>query len=72
LIHITGCPSFVYTALVVLWILFIGNAIWIYRDAKRHQKNPWIAIVFLGCGWPFSNIWWLWLRPPTPKSHKDA
>jgi hypothetical protein len=71
-IHFSGPPSFVNTVFTLLLILFIGNAIGIYRDAKRRQKNPWIAIIFLSCGWPFSNIWWLWLRPPISKSHKDA
>jgi hypothetical protein len=69
-IHFSGEPTFVLTIWAFLLITFIANAIWIFCDAKRRQKNPLIAIIFLCCGWPLSNIWWLWLRPQV--SHKDV
>ncbi len=56
-IRFYGPPAFVATASVILAVAFIANAIWIFRDAKEREKNPWIAVIFLaGSGWPLSNV----------------
>ena len=71
-IHFHGSPVFVTVFSVIFSAAFIANAIWIFRDAKRRGKNPWISIIFLSCGWPFSNAWWLWLRPQLPDGAKSS
>lgn len=63
-IHVHGSPAFVTAVSVVLSMALLVNVIWIYRDAKRREKSPWMAVLFLAAaGWPISNVWWCWLRP---------
>jgi hypothetical protein len=41
------------------------SLVWLYRDAKNRDKNPWIALLLiLVTGYPISFFWWFWLRPP--------
>jgi hypothetical protein len=45
--------------------LFIFSLVWAYSDATKRQKNGWlILLMILVTGWPFSFVWWFWLRPP--------
>jgi hypothetical protein len=45
--------------------LLIVSLVWVYIDANKRNKNGFIALLLiLLTGWPFSFIWWFWLRPP--------
>jgi len=62
---ITGPPAF----LLLLFVLVIVSSIWVSRDAQRRGRSPFLAVVFiLLAWWPFSLLWWRWLRPPQPRS----
>jgi uncharacterized membrane protein YhaH (DUF805 family) len=46
--------------------LFIFSLVWVYRDANDRGKSGLVALLLiLLTGWPFSFIWWFWLRPPS-------
>ena len=70
-IHLSGSHESVAFWQTVLLVLLIGNAIWIFRDARKLGQNPWIAVILLLIGWPLSNFWWLWLRPKSEAVPKD-
>jgi hypothetical protein len=58
--------------LIVFAISFIVSAFWICRDARLRNKDPFLAFIFLSAaGWPFSLLWWLWLRPFTQKEREE-
>ncbi len=61
-----GGPLWFRTAAIIaVAALFIGTLIWVFRDAERRGRGGCIALLFLfSAGWPFSILWWLWLRPP--------
>jgi len=49
---------------VILLALVIKSCVWVARDADRRGKKPSIAVLFvLLAWWPFSLLWWKWLRP---------
>ncbi|HEY3897630.1 MAG TPA: hypothetical protein VGM54_03405 [Chthoniobacter sp.] len=58
---------------LVVMGLAIWSIVWICSDAARRGKNGFLAFVFLfAASWPISLLWWLWLRPPLPKSPAAA
>jgi hypothetical protein len=62
-----------FTVVVVIFILSLYSFIWITEDAQRRGKSGCLAFIFLfAATWPFSLLWWLWLRPPLPKSPPPA
>jgi hypothetical protein len=57
--------------LVVLIVAYSVSACWVYGDAKRRGKDPFLACLLLTfVGWPLSFLWWLWLRPLTEEERK--
>ncbi len=59
-------PPFLF---LILLVLLIKSCIWVARDAKRLGKKPALAVLFvLLAWWPFSILWWRWLRPQ-PEKH---
>ena len=49
---------------IFLFGSFSWSLIWVYRDASKRNRNPIFAIIFLlVAGWPFSLLFWNWLRP---------
>ena len=63
--HIDGPVIFVLPATLALVFILIASIIWTYKDAKKRDKNGFIALLFIFLtGWPASFIWWFWLRPP--------
>ena len=59
------------TVQIALLILALYSFIWITEDAQKRGKSGCLAFLFiLAAGWPFSLLWWVWLRPPraTPVS----
>ena len=63
--HIEGPAVFVVYIELAFIFFFIGSLVWVYRDAKKRNKNGLIALLFiLLTGWPASFLWWFWLRPP--------
>jgi len=59
-------PFIVVVPLEIAFIFFfIASLIWVCRDARKRNKNAFVALIFiLLTGWPASFIWWFWLRPP--------
>ena len=54
---------------LVVIILSLYSFIWITEDAQRRGKSGCIALIFVfAATWPFSLLWWLWLRPPLLKT----
>ena len=61
---VKGPAIFVVPTAITIIGLSIWSFIWLFRDARKRQKNGFLAIVFiLMTGWPLSFIWWMWLRP---------
>jgi hypothetical protein len=57
-------PPFLF---LLLLILIMTSCIWVARDASKRGKTSWVAVCFvLLAGWPFSLLWWRWLRPELP------
>lgn len=53
----------IFVAAVI--VLLLAPAAWVYLDARNRNKSGIIAILFIFLtGYPFSLVWWLWLRPP--------
>ena len=51
--------------LLLCFMLWIYSAVWVVRDAAQRGKSRVLAVVFvLGLYWPFSILFWRWLRPP--------
>jgi len=51
-----------------------AKKVWAFRDPKIRGRNPWLCILFnIVAGWPFSVLWWRWLRPrkDNPESEID-
>ena len=68
---IEGAAIIVLPTLVFLAVLFCGALTWVYRDAKRRNKNGFAVLAFVilfhwPLGWAGSFIAWLWLRPSLP------
>ena len=64
-LYVHGTVIFVLPILLASATIFVGSLTWLYLDAERRGKSRLITILFvLLTGWPFSFIWWLWLRPP--------
>ena len=64
-IPVSGPLWFVLPVFLVIVCLFIWSLIWIYSDAEKRQKNGLLGVVFaLVAVWPWSLLWWVWLRPP--------
>ena len=60
-----GPAILVFPTILVLATMAVGSFVWLYLDAEKRGKSRLLAILFvLLTGWPFSFIWWLWLRPP--------
>jgi hypothetical protein len=58
--YVEGIPIF----LIPVYIVMLYTLYKVYIDAKSRGKNGFAAMLFiLACGWPFSFIWWYWLRP---------
>jgi hypothetical protein len=67
----TASGIFLYAIIVAL---FSWSLAWAFRDAKIRGRNPWLCILFISvAGWPFSVLWWRWLRPrkDNPESEID-
>lgn len=63
--HLEGPVLLVLTVTAALLAAFVWTLVWLYRDAGKRKKNGIVAVIFvLFSGWPFSFIWWFWLRPP--------
>jgi hypothetical protein len=61
---IEGPAILVLPTVILIIALSIWSFIWLYLDAKRRNKSGILAITFiLITGWPFSFLWWFWLRP---------
>src|SRR5437867_6618020 len=57
----TASGLFLYAIIVAL---FSWSLAWAFRDAKIRGRTPWLCILFIVvAGWPFSVLWWRWLRP---------
>ncbi len=66
-INIDGPPKAVEIAGIGALLCLIGSVVWIELDARRRGKSGVMAVIFLfAATWPFSILWWLWLRPPLP------
>ena len=72
-IYLPGPWQFRLAVSIVLVIVSIYSFIWISEDAQRRGKSGCLAFFFaLAACWPFSLLWWLWLRPPIQKSPPPA
>lgn len=59
-----GPAILVLPLLLAIVVACIGSLVWLCRDARRRNKNAFVALLFvLLAGWPLSFVWWLWLRP---------
>jgi len=65
-----GPAIVVIPALFLVLLGFVFSLVWLYRDAKKREKNGFLAILFLITAWPASLLWWIWLRPPVAQSPK--
>ena len=64
-LEIKGPVWFVLPAFLVSFGFFIWSLMWIFGDAERRGKSGWLSVLFLlAAFWPWSLLWWLWLRPP--------
>jgi hypothetical protein len=64
-LYLQGPALFVFPTLIAVTILFIASLVWLCQDARKRNRNAFIALLFiLLTGWPASFIWWFWLRPP--------
>jgi hypothetical protein len=61
---VEGPALLVISATIAFVILSTWSLVWVCNDARRRNKPPLVALIFiLAAGWPFSFIWWFWLRP---------
>ena len=66
---------FTFKGPLIVFALVIGFSVaslaWACEDAKKRNKDGYLAFIFIcTAGWPFSLLWWLWLRPPLIKKQK--
>jgi hypothetical protein len=59
------CPwQFRLAVVIAVLIPFVYSVIWITKDAEHRGKSGFLAFLFVfAAGWPFSLLWWVWLRP---------
>jgi hypothetical protein len=51
----------------VFLVVFLWSGVWVYRDAQRRGKPPWlVAALVLLVSWPISLAVWLVLGPEPP------
>jgi len=59
-----GPAGVVLPIAIALVLISIWSFVWLFKDAHKRNKNGLLAIIFvLITGWPFSLLWWFWLRP---------
>ena len=72
-IDVPGPWWFRLTVAIVVVILALYSFIWITEDAQKRVKSGCLAFLFIfAAGWPFSLLWWLWLRPPIEKQRVQS
>jgi len=58
---------------LVFLFLYILSLIWIFRDAERRGKNPWLVVLLAALlSWPTSLLFWLVFRPELPAPHAPS
>lgn len=69
--QISGPAVLVLPATIAIIGISVLSFIWLFRDATKRGKNGFLAVLFIVItGWPFSFIWWLWLRPTDNKTNQ--
>lgn len=62
-LHVKASPFAVCSIVAT----FIFSLCWVFQDARQRGKSGWLAVFFVVIAtWPFSLLFWLWLRPQSP------
>lgn len=63
--HLEGPAIFVIPVLVATISCSFASLFWVSKDAENRNKSSFLVVLFiLLTGWPWSFVWWFWLRPP--------
>lgn len=68
-IYFEGSLLSALAVLAFLITIFLSSLVWLWIDAEKRNKSGIIAVIFvITTGWPFSFIWWFWLRPQVSRN----